>query len=57
MAQVTYPGVYVEEVSSGVRPISAASTSVAAFIGIAERGPLGEAVKVFSFMIRSAIRM
>ena len=49
MAQVTYPGVYVEEVPSGVRPIAAASTSIAAFIGVAERGPLGEAVKVFNF--------
>jgi phage tail sheath protein FI len=36
MAQVTYPGVYVEEVPSGVRPIAAASTSIAAFIGIRE---------------------
>jgi uncharacterized protein len=49
MAQVTYPGVYVEEVPSGVRPIAAASTSIAAFIGVAERGPVGEAVKVFNF--------
>jgi phage tail sheath protein FI len=49
MAQPTYPGVYVEEVSSGVRPIAAASTSIAAFIGIAERGPIGEAVKIFNF--------
>jgi phage tail sheath protein FI len=49
MAQVTYPGVYVEEVPSGARPIAAASTSIAAFIGIAERGPVGEAVKIFNF--------
>lgn len=49
MAQPTYPGVYVEEVPSGVRPIAAASTSVAAFIGVAERGPVSEAVKVFNF--------
>jgi phage tail sheath protein FI len=49
MAQLTYPGVYVEEVPSGVRPIAAASTSIAAFIGVAERGPVGEAVKVFNF--------
>jgi phage tail sheath protein FI len=49
MAQVTYPGVYVEEVPSGVRPIAAASTSIAAFLGIAERGPVGEAVKIFNF--------
>ena len=49
MAQPTYPGVYVEEVPSGVRPIAAASTSIAAFIGMAERGPVGETVKVFNF--------
>lgn len=49
MAVVSYPGVYVEEVPSGVRPIAAVSTSVAAFIGAAEKGPIGEAVKVFNF--------
>jgi phage tail sheath protein FI len=49
MAQVTYPGVYVEEVPSGVRPIAAASTSVAGFIGVAEKGPTDETVKVFNF--------
>ena len=50
MAVITsYPGVYVQEVSSGVRPISAASTSIAAFLGQAEKGPIGEAKKVFSF--------
>ena len=49
MAQVTYPGVYVEEVPSGVRPIADASTSVAAFIGVAEKGPVNGATKVFNF--------
>lgn len=49
MANVTYPGVYVEEVSSGVRPIAAASTSTAAFLGQTERGSLTEAVKIFNF--------
>lgn len=49
MAVVSYPGVYMEEVSSGVRPIAAASTSVAAFIGEAEKGAIGEAVRVFNF--------
>lgn len=49
MVQVSYPGVYVEEVSSGVRPVADAGTSVAAFIGVAEKGPIGEAVKVFNF--------
>ncbi|MGH3901558.1 MAG: phage tail sheath family protein [Pseudonocardiaceae bacterium] len=39
MATVTYPGVYIEEVSSGVRPVEIASTSTAAFVGLAEMGP------------------
>ncbi|MCK6469179.1 MAG: phage tail sheath subtilisin-like domain-containing protein [Candidatus Brocadia sinica] len=49
MATLSYPGVYVEEVPSGVRPIAAASTSIPAFIGVAEKGPLNKAVKVFNF--------
>lgn len=49
MANLTYPGVYVEEVSSGVRPIQAAGTSIAAFIGVTEKGSLAEAVKVYNF--------
>ena len=49
MVQPTYPGVYVEEVSSGVRPITAASTSTAAFIGQAEKGPIDEATKIYNF--------
>jgi hypothetical protein len=39
MATVSYPGVYIDEVSSGVRPVEAASTSTAAFVGLAEMGP------------------
>jgi phage tail sheath protein FI len=35
-----YPGVYVEEVPSGIRPIEGVDTSTAAFLGVAERGPL-----------------
>ncbi len=46
MAVVSYPGVYVEEVSSGVRPIAAASTSTAAFVGQAEMGPDDESLRV-----------
>lgn len=49
MVQPTYPGVYVEEVSSGVRPITAASTSTAAFIGQAEKGLIGGPVKIYNF--------
>jgi phage tail sheath protein FI len=49
MANVSYPGVYMEEVSSGVRPIEAASTSTAAFFGKAQKGPIGEVKKIFNF--------
>lgn len=34
------PGVYVEEVESGSRPIEGVGTSVAAFVGLAPGGPL-----------------
>ena len=33
------PGVYVEEVSSGSKPIEGVGTAVAAFVGFAEKGP------------------
>ncbi|MEU8707610.1 phage tail sheath subtilisin-like domain-containing protein [Streptomyces sp. NPDC048565] len=36
------PGVYVEEVASGSRPIEGVGTSVAAFVGLASTGPLNE---------------
>src|SRR4051812_44189628 len=36
------PGVYVEEVSSGSKPIEAAGTAVAAFVGFAEKGPTNQ---------------
>jgi len=35
----TYPGVYIEEIPSGVRTITGVATSITAFIGRAERGP------------------
>ena len=40
MPELLHPGVYVQEVSSGVRPIEGVSTSTAAFIGIADKGPV-----------------
>ncbi len=46
MAVVSYPGVYVEEVSSGVRPIAAAGTSTPAFVGLAEMGPDDRALRI-----------
>lgn len=38
MANYLAPGVYVEEVSSGIVPISPVSTSIAGFVGMTERG-------------------
>jgi phage tail sheath protein FI len=46
---LTYPGVYVEEIPSGVRTITAVPTSVTAFIGRARKGPVNEAFEITSF--------
>jgi uncharacterized protein len=46
---VSYPGVYLEEVPSGVRTIVGVSTSVTAFIGNAPQGPLDKAVQLFDY--------
>lgn len=46
MATLSYPGVYMEEVSSGVRPIAAASTSTAAFVGLTEKGPDDDVLRI-----------
>lgn len=40
MPTYLHPGVYVEEVAGGARPIEAVGTSTAAFVGIAEKGPV-----------------
>lgn len=45
----TYPGVYVEEIPSGVRTITGVSTSVTAFVGSARRGPINRAERVLSY--------
>jgi uncharacterized protein len=36
------PGVYMEEVSSGPKPIEAVGTAIAAFVGFTEKGPVNE---------------
>lgn len=46
MVSVSYPGIYTLEVPSGVRSISGVSTSIAAFIGMAKRGPVGQPRRV-----------
>lgn len=47
--QLTSPGVYIQEVSSGVRTIAGVATSVAAFLGAAPRGPINKATRIYSF--------
>ncbi|MGA8575376.1 MAG: Ig-like domain-containing protein [Candidatus Cybelea sp.] len=48
-ASLTYPGVYIEEISSGVHTITGVATSIAAFVGWAPQGPVSEATLVQSF--------
>jgi len=48
-AELTYPGVYIEEVPSGVRTIVGVSTSIAAFVGRTPRGPTDKPVTITSF--------
>ncbi len=43
------PGVYVEEVQSGARPLEGVGTAVAAFVGLAEEGPFNEPTLVSSW--------
>ncbi len=43
MPEYLSPGVYVEEVPSGMKPIEGVGTSTGGFVGIAEKGPFGEA--------------
>lgn len=45
----TYPGVYIEEIPSGVRTITGVATSIAAFVGRAQRGPVEDPKVINSF--------
>ena len=40
------PGVYVEETDSGSRPIEGVGTAVAAFVGLAEKGPFNQPTQI-----------
>src|SRR5215469_8036037 len=44
----TFPGVYIEELPSGVHTITGVATSIAAFIGWAPKGPVNKATLVLS---------
>src|SRR5581483_10689380 len=49
MVTVTYPGVYIEELASGVRTITGVSTSTTAFVGRARKGPVETPTEIHSF--------
>lgn len=49
MGEYLSPGVYMEEKSSGAKPIEGAGTSTGAFVGIAEKGPINKATLVTSW--------
>jgi phage tail sheath protein FI len=46
MAVYLSPGVYIEEIPGGARPIEGVATSVAAIVGPANRGPVDQAVLI-----------
>jgi len=53
-ATLSYPGVYIEEIPSGVHTIIGVATSITAFVGRASRGPVDSddkrsPVRIFSF--------
>ncbi|HEU4768865.1 MAG TPA: phage tail sheath C-terminal domain-containing protein, partial [Pyrinomonadaceae bacterium] len=45
---LTFPGVYIEEIPSGVRTITGVATSITAFLGRAIRGPVNTPVVINS---------
>jgi phage tail sheath protein FI len=46
---VTYPGVYIEEIPSGVRTIVGVATSIGAFVDFFAQGDMDKATRVLSF--------
>lgn len=49
MVQVSYPGVYIQEIPSGVHTITGVATSITAFVGRAVRGDVNEPVRITSY--------
>ncbi|HEX7979882.1 MAG TPA: phage tail sheath C-terminal domain-containing protein [Gemmatimonadaceae bacterium] len=45
----TYPGVYIEEIPSGVHTVTGVSTSITAFVGYTTRGTVDDPVHIFTF--------
>src|SRR5215470_5346976 len=48
MPEYLAPGVYVEEVDTGSKPIEGVSTSTAGMLGVSERGPVDVPILVTS---------
>ena len=48
-ATLSYPGVYVEELPSGVRTITGVATSITAFVGRTRKGPVSKPVVINSY--------
>jgi len=48
-AALTYPGVYIQEVPSGVRTLTGVATSITAFVGRAAAGPINDPVMLTGF--------
>ena len=46
MPEYLSPGVYIEEVNSGPRPIEGVGTAMAAFVGFAPAGPINQPVLI-----------
>jgi phage tail sheath protein FI len=44
----TYPGVYIQEVDSGVRTVAGVPTSIAAFVGRTKKGPVNDPTPCFN---------
>lgn len=49
MPTYLHPGVYVEEIPSGSKPIEGVGTSTAAFVGYTTRGPVQEPTLIFKW--------
>ena len=56
-AALSYPGVYVQELASGVRTITGVATSVTAFVGRTAAGPTDEPVLLTSFAVSAILRV
>src|SRR5437773_10664844 len=49
MPEYLAPGVYVEEIDTGSKPIEGVSTSTSGMVGVTERGPVNVPILITSF--------